>query len=137
MLSEVGRIVDEEWRRAPLIRPYVNLDAFVIMPNHLHGVIIITDAAVGARRRLAPTNDVDSPRQFGSPPPHAVSSLIGSYKSAATRRVNRFRGSPGAPLWQRNYYEHIIRGDEELQRIRYYIECNPTQWEADRYYPAS
>jgi REP element-mobilizing transposase RayT len=58
--------------------------------------------------------------------------MVGSFKSAATRRINRMRHTPGATLWQRNYYEHIIRNEHELHAVRRYIENNPVQWDLDR-----
>jgi hypothetical protein len=70
-------------------------------------------------------------------PPKSLGSLIAGFKSTATRRLNVQRGTPGIPVWQRNYYEHIIRNDESLNRIREYIINNPLQWALDCENPAN
>jgi REP element-mobilizing transposase RayT len=67
----------------------------------------------------------------------SIASIIGGFKSAVSRRINEQRGTPGAPVWQRNYYEHIIRNDNELNAIREYIVNNPLKWALDRNNPAS
>ena len=122
------QIAEEEWQRTAIIRPYVQLDEFVIMPNHIHGILwIVRDDNVGARRRLAPT-----PR---GAPSGSLGAIVGQYKSAVTRRINRIRKTPGAPVWQRNYYEHIVRKEDELRRIREYIRLNPLKWGLDRENP--
>jgi putative transposase len=146
-LSTWGAIAREEWFRTAKIRPYVRLhDAeFVVMPNHVHGIIWIVDDdddVVGARRRRAPTgrraplsdHDVTVER-FGAPVCGSIPTIVRAFKSATTKRVNALRNTPGAPVWQRNYYEHIIRNEESLNRIRDYIANNPLQWEWDRENP--
>ena len=65
------------------------------------------------------------------PPKRSLGTIIGSYKSAATKAINQSRGAAGAPVWQRNYYEHIIRDDADLNRIRQYIWDNPARWQED------
>jgi putative transposase len=82
---------------------------------------------VRARRRRAPT----PVEQFGKPISGSIPTIIRAYKSAVTARINELRGTPGAPVWQRNYYEHIIRDMDELSRIREYIRNNPAAWETD------
>ena len=111
--------------RSAEIRPGVKLDVFQVMPNHLHGIVIFDDTSaeeifVGAHSR-APS--FRQPRSLGS--------LIGGFKSAATKRTNQLRGTPGVPVWQRNYYERVIRNDHELQAIRQYIKENPAKWAED------
>ena len=104
-----GEIVQQEWSRSEEIRSEIQLDLFVVMPNHLHGIIVIThsDGIVEAHGR-APLRR--SPRSLGS--------FIAGFESIVTRRINQIRGTPGSPVWQRNYYEHVIRSEDELQRIR-------------------
>ena len=134
--NELGGIVREEWFRTAQVRPYVRLydDEFVVMPNHIHGIIWIADDTVvarrrvGARRRRAPTRE-----QFGKPVPGSIPTIVRAFKSAVTRRINILRGTPGAPVWQRNYWEHIIRTERALNAIRRYIQENPRRWELDRY----
>ncbi len=132
-LNDYGKIVEEEWLRTAVLRPYAELDAYVIMPNHFHGIVAILQDSVGARRALPLPSQV-LPRQFGKPPAHSLSSIIGSFKSAVSRRVNLVRGTPGLPVWQRNYHEHIIRTPRQLERLREYIAANPARWAEDRYY---
>jgi len=66
-----------------------------------------------------------------------LGAIVGNFKSVATRRVNRVRGTPGAPVWQRSYWEHVVRTEEALEAIREYIVGNPARWTLDRYHPAS
>ena len=128
--NELGGIVREEWFRTAQVRPYVRLhqDEFVVMPNHIHGIIWIVDDTVGARRRRAPTTE-----RFGKPVPGSIPTIIRAFKSAVTRRINTLRGTPGAPVWQRNYWEHIIRTKRALSAIQRYIRQNPQRWALDRY----
>ncbi len=134
ILKESGLVVDEEWRRAPLIRPDVRLDAFVVMPNHFHGILQILPAApaevVGATGGRP--GRVDG-RQ--GPESKSVGAILAGFKSACTSRVNGLRGTPGVPLWQRNYFERVIRNEEELLVIRRYIENNPAAWAKDEENP--
>ncbi len=126
-LNPLGEIVRAEWFKTAELRPSVQLDAdeFVVMPNHIHGIIWIVDD-VGARRRRAPTGE-----QFGKPVPGSIPTIVRAFKSAATKRINALRGTPGAPVWQRNYYEHVIRNDADLRHIRDYIQTNPARWALD------
>jgi len=136
-LSTWGQIVQEEWFRTADLRPYVRLetDEFVVMPNHIHGILwIVGDAGeVIAQRRCATT------KPGGVTPnnvtPGSLGAIIRAFKSAVTKRINRMRGTPGAPVWQRNYWEHIIRDERALQAIRRYIVNNPLRWHLDRYNP--
>ena len=127
-LNEAGRMVQADWQRTAEIRPRVDLDAFVVMPNHVHGIIVLTAGCRGTLQR-APTHTVG---QFGKPTSDSVPTIVRLFKSATTCRINEMRGTPGAPVWQRNYYEHIIRDDAALQRIREYVASNPVQWDLDR-----
>ena len=131
VLSPFGEIVMHEWQRSAVIRAELALDVFVVMPNHLHGIVMILEDArqgadvVGAHGR-APLP--------GSPlhrPPRSVGSFIAGFKAAASRRINALDQTPGHAVWQRNYYEHIIRSEAELSRIRQYISENPARWSED------
>jgi REP element-mobilizing transposase RayT len=93
----------------------------IVMPNHLH-VVVINDNGRGMACH-APTKD-----KFGKPIPHSLSTIIGSYKSVVTRICNK---NGTLVQWQRNYYEHIVRNEDELHRIRKYIINNPLKWEED------
>ncbi|MBC7263399.1 MAG: transposase [Chloroflexi bacterium] len=131
ILSEYGRIVAEEWERTALVRPYVQLDEFVVMPNHIHGIVWIVDDAVGATRRVAPTAN-GYPTGLVS---KSLGAIVAQFKSIVTKRIAKTRGAPGTPVWQRNYWEHIIRNEAALDRIREYILTNPLRWVLDRENP--
>jgi putative transposase len=123
-LNELGEIVQEEWLRSADIRPGILLEAFVVMPNHVHGVVIFS--------RDDSANDGNSrgKRQFRRDP-RSVSSLVAGFKAATTTRINMLRQTPGQLVWQRNFYEHVIRNDADLERIREYIAGNPAKWQED------
>jgi len=97
------------------------------MPDHLHGIVIIHNT--GTARR-APT-----PERFGKPAAGSLPTIIRSFKSAATKRINAYRGTPGTQVWQRGFFEHVVRNREDLNRIREYILNNPARWELDRENP--
>lgn len=128
MLNAEGQIVAEEWIKTAEIRNNIELDEWVVMPNHFHGILVINECRGTARR--APTVE-----QFGKPVSNSIPTIIRSFKSAVTKRINELRNSPGAKIWQRNYYEHIIRNEDELNRIREYITNNPLKWEFDKENP--
>ncbi len=150
-LNNLGLMALECWNGIPSHFPQVELDAFVIMPNHVHGIIILNDdhTYVGARHaspgfdgRVGPTARAKgrathaSPLRGAGPKPRSIGAIVGSFKSAATKRINQSRDNPGVPVWQRNYYERIIREDRELDGIRRYIAENPARWEEDENHPA-
>jgi REP element-mobilizing transposase RayT len=139
-LNEYGHIAWRCWAEIPLHFPHAELDAFVVMPNHVHGIVILTVGArhdvVGARHAVPLQNGVfGKMEQFGKPVPGSIPTIVRSFKSASTRHINALRGTPGAPVWQRNYYEHIVRNEESLNRIREYIVTNPMRWALDHENP--
>jgi REP element-mobilizing transposase RayT len=117
--------VEETWLWLADQYEFVHLDEYVIMPNHLHGIIVIGDTCRGASRS-APTR-VAKRKPLGR--------LVGAFKTVSTKRINEIRGTLGVPVWQRNYYERVIRNGEELNRVRQYIIDNPAHWEQDRENP--
>ena len=121
-LNKFGWVISEEWLRSIKLRQEIELDEFVIMPNHIHGIVIIIESNVGATGR--------SPLLKG-PKPKSIGAFVAGFKSAVTKRINSIRGTPGMPVWQRNYYEHIIRSEKDLQNITDYIEANPSLWDED------
>ena len=123
MLNDFGEMVAESWEWLATRYDYVELDQWTIMPNHMHGIIVITGVVKGGSR-TAPT---EKRKPIGR--------LVGAFKTVSTKRINHLRNTPGVKIWQRNYYEHIIRNDDELNRIREYIVNNPAQWEMDRENP--
>jgi REP element-mobilizing transposase RayT len=130
-LSASGQIVAEEWERTAELRPQVALDAFIVMPNHPHGILTLID--VDAAGRALP---IQQSRMAGVTPPGptagSVSAIIGQFKAASARRINAVRHTPGTAVWQRNFHDHIIRHDRALEQIRAYIADNPAIWEADQ-----
>ena len=218
------RVAETFWQRIPRHFPHAQLDAWVIMPNHIHGIIVITDAAcrgeassenpsptngvattgtgsapaeitqdsniaiAGERRRgeaspenPSPANQVAAvgvgsaqegipsrgkaspenpsstdgiatagagsvaekvvrdalPLHIQGPSPGSLGAIVGNFKSVTARRINRLRHTPGMPVWQRNYYEHIVRTEDALYAIRQYIADNPLRWTLDTYNPAA
>ena len=139
-LSDVGRLVAEEWQKLPLRFPHVTLDASMVMPNHLHGVIVIGDAGKGEASARSGIVNINAASADASPlrPIGTLSGSLGAviqnFKSTSSRRVNALRQTLGASIWQRNYYEHIIRDEKDLNRIREYIAHNPLKWALDTEY---
>lgn len=129
-LNDAGRVVADEWLKTAEIRTEIELDAWVVMPNHFHGILVIADCR--GDRRVARTIRPVAPT---GPQPRSVGAVMAGFKSAVTKRINQLRQSPGAKLWQRNYWEHIVRNEPELNRIREYIRNNPARWELDKLCP--
>src|SRR5207244_13329897 len=136
-----------------------SVDEFVVMPNHIHAIILISprDRAgvpgVGAQHPpqpeiIPPTKDGSLERSPADTPcaaplqprriqPASLGAVVRAFKSASTKRINAIRNKPRAPVWQRNYYEHIIRGEDDLNHIRRYIRDNPAKWANDPDNPAN
>ena len=127
--SKAGEIVAEEWLRCAFLRPRVTLDAFVVMPNHLHGILVLDDEGRGTVHR-APTSEA-----FGKPTSDTVPTIVRYFKAATTRRINLWRGTPAAGVWQRGYYEHVVSDEASLSRLREYIQSNLLRWALDRENP--
>ena len=140
-LSTLGQVVQACWQAIPKHFLAVELDAFTVMPNHLHAVICIVDAlcrgnASSVQPNLQRPCDDALPLQHGSVP-GSLAAVVGNLKSVSSRQINLMRGAPGSTIWQRNYYEHIIRNERELNAVREYIANNPLQWSLDRENPAA
>ncbi len=145
-LNAAGQMVQSVWNEIPSHFPQVTLDEFVVMPDHVHGIVIINDT-VGARHAVpgifplchtpvnnsvfagtacrAPTRTAE----FGKPLANSMATIIRSFKSASTKSINEFRNTPSMPIWQRNYWERVIRDDDELQVIGRYTQNNPMRWQ--------
>ena len=126
-LNDAGRFVKNVWDALPDHYAGVTLDAFVVMPNHVHGIILLHD--VGAQF-IAPNNDQGAINRAPT-----VGEIIRAFKARCTHGINQLRSVRGVSTWQRNYYEHIIRNEPSLQEIRKYISNNPAQWANDRENP--
>jgi len=131
-LPELRDAVEEAWRQIPVHFPNARPDESVVMPNHVHGIVWIVGAntVVGAQH-AAP---LPEPHTLAVKP-GSLGAIVRSFKAAAAKRVNEIRGTPGAAVWQRNYYERVIRNEDELGSIREYIHVNPLKWELDRENP--
>ncbi len=130
-LTSIGEIAHKFWLEIPDHFPNVCLDEWVVMPNHVHGIIIIhgglDERNVGVQN-FEPLQT--SRHQFQHILPRSVGSIVRAYKSAVTRwcRTNGFN----SPVWQRNYYEHVVRDEDSLNKIREYILTNPLRWQFDK-----
>ncbi len=142
-LNQIGQIVIQEWLKSSEIRKEIELDEWVLMPNHLHGIIWIQDQYQGRSDRIEGLNQEDlrqedlrqeglrrKPLRSGS-----LGSFVNGFKSSVTRRVNLMRHNCDLPFWQRNYYESVIRDETHLSNIREYILNNPHNWEHDQENP--
>lgn len=136
ILNEYGEIVQKWWDEIPIHFPNVELGAFVIMPNHVHGIIFIFEERRG--EVLSPRNDPNamngSDRDGETPPLRkpTLGQIVAYFKYQSTKEMNKIE-TPNAitRFWQRNYYEHIIRNERELQQKTGYILMNPSRWDED------
>jgi REP element-mobilizing transposase RayT len=161
-LNEYGQVVENEWLQTKNIRSNIETDIYAIMPNHFHGIVVLHEDSVGARRCLAQENlmNVGYPddsngddrqlqgnsmkKKKGDPPDRpyglkrgSIGAIIGQFKSLVTKQINQMRNTPGTLVWQRNYYEHIIRNEKDLYAIREYIQNNPLKWDLDENNPVN
>ena len=138
VFNPYGKVVGEEWFKSARIRSEIELftDEFVVMPNHIHGIIwIVNDPSVRATRGIVRATRWVAPTRPCGPRPGSIGAITGQYKSTVTKRINQNHETHDEPIWQRNYYERIMRDDTELVTIRAYIADNPRRWTEDRYHP--
>ena len=138
-LNQAGQMVYEQWSELPKRFPESAIDEFTMMPNHLHGILIINDnettQSVGAPL-VGAQNKVDKTNKAGTRPAPTLGEIVGAFKSITTNEYIRgvkqhdWPSFPGK-LWQRNYFERVIRDEDELNRIREYIIYNPVKWVDD------
>jgi len=175
-LNEIGQIVIDCWNHIPQHFPSVELYEYVVMPNHMHGIIAwgipkpedphppTTVGArsprpsqtaapfentknVGARSPRPSNNNVrnvgarsprpsnNNPNRVNETPAPSLGKIIAYFKYQSTKRINQHYNTPGMRLWQKNYHDHIVRDDPNLQRLREYIQINPMKWELDQLHP--
>jgi putative transposase len=115
-LNPFGIIVESVWKEIPLHYPDINNDVFIVMPNHIHGIITIHE---GKRAGSKPA------------PTRPLSEIVRAFKTYSSRGINELRHSQGVSVWQRNYYEHVIRNENDYHEIGEYIYYNPAKWETD------
>jgi putative transposase len=141
------RIVETAWKRVPRNFRRVSLDEWVVMPNHVHGIIVIGDVGgageaggglqPGAGSAARPGSSPEGGSSAASPLRPAglqsgsLGAIVGTFKSLTAKYINRARETYGAPVWQRNYHEHVIRDEREWNVIRQYIRENPVRWAED------
>jgi REP-associated tyrosine transposase len=131
--NNLGQVAQNCWDGLSQHYRNIELDAFVVMPNHVHGIIVIVDA-IGLTR--------DTVREGLRPSPtktkrYALTEVVRAFKSFSARQINRQNNISGAPVWQRSFHDHIIRDEQEMNILRLYVEGNPGSWEADRHYVGS
>ncbi|HBM16799.1 MAG TPA: hypothetical protein DD381_10715 [Lentisphaeria bacterium] len=130
ILSEVGKCVDKCWKEIPDHFPFAKLDEYVIMPNHIHGIIEICHADRETQTLVSLQSIPDrKPGNFG-PQTKNLPSIIRGFK-IGVKKCALVKGT--CFNWQKGYYDHIVSRDKELNNIRNYIRANPTSWELDRY----
>ncbi|MCP4653424.1 MAG: transposase [Candidatus Omnitrophica bacterium] len=122
-LNEFGLIVNDELKNSEIIRNEIKLNDHVIMPNHIHGIVIIQNNIIKGRQPSAPTDKINQKQ--------SLSLFVAGFKSSVTKRINTLRNTPGNPVWQRSFYDHIIRNKTSLNKIREYITNNPINWQFD------
>ena len=123
-LNELGQIADNCWKQIERVRNGIALDAYIVMPNHIHGILLLSTEASAANAPAAA-------RELAA---GSLGAILGQYKSIVTKRSQFTRSPPTRPIWQRNYYDHIIRSAASLEKIRQYIMGNPARWVDDELY---
>ena len=144
-LNEAGKIVWEVWQSLPGRYPNISLDEAVVMPNHFHGIVIVEETPGAAIHELPLRGDLPLRDELHkSPPPEdreayrlarrrmTIPLVIGYLKMNSAKRINLLLNCSGVPVWQRNYYERIVRDDPAYKAIRYYIQMNPANWDNDK-----
>lgn len=122
-LNSLGKAVREAWFELPQHFAGLELDSFVVMPNHVHAVVALADP-LGAG--LRPARDLKR---------HGLSQIVGAFKSFSSRRIAELNSSWRGAVWQRSFYDHLIRNGDDLANVRRYILQNPAMWEFDRENP--
>jgi len=139
-LSEIGQLVHRFWFKIPDHFPFVFLDSFVVMPNHIHGILILDkNEDMENSHDFTVERDFDSEvnlitpgqQRFRNQEKNSVSSIIGSYKSAVTKQAHLINSCFG---WQARFYDHIVQSDREFKMIQQYIADNPVNWGKDKYF---
>jgi len=139
-LNEYGEIVASEWVRSAEVRSEIDCGEFVVMPNHFHGIIHIVGAYGNTpisrdEQKKAYSHNRGVLPYAPTSPSRNVGAMVRGFKGAASRRINAIRNTPGAPVWQRNYFEHVIRNGDDYNRIAEYVANNPQRWIEDSLHP--
>ena len=158
-MSDIGHVVRKWWLHIPTHFSNVALDNFIVMPNHLHGIIQVgagsprpsnpsntqrADAEEIAKQEIAKQEiakqeiakqEIAKQGAETAPLRPTLGQILGFFKYQSTKEINLLRNTSGVPFWQRNYYEHVIRDREDLDRVREYIRANPWKWPEDEENP--
>jgi putative transposase len=149
VLNKAGQIVESVWQDLPTHYPDIFSDAFIIMPNHVHFILFV--GAIHESPELPHVNESpelptvqpmravhEPPLRYPTQPPlrSLLSKCVGRFKMQTAKQINQHQQTPGLSVWQRGYYDHIVRNDADLTRIRDYIANNPAQWELDENNPS-
>ena len=129
VMNDIGRTVLAAWQGLPLRFPSLTLDEFVVMPNHIHGILIFEDGQ--------DTEEGADPKEGAASGAPTLAQVMRVFKSLAAVSGNRLLGRTEWPLWQRNFYEHIIRTEQVLEKARWYTSENPKRWERDKDNPVN
>jgi len=127
--NQCGKIVKSMWDEITNHYDGILLDEFIVMPNHVHGIIIITEDSVGVIHESPLKMNIKERRQM------LLSKIIGRFKMNSSKQINNIRNTPGMSVWQRNYYDHIIRNQKSFHRIQEYIIRNPERWQMNKENP--
>ncbi|MHB8844544.1 MAG: transposase [Nitrospirota bacterium] len=150
IMNDAGRMIEQWWQELPNKYPMIDMDAYTVMPNHVHGIISIVGSAPdnsndGSNNIIVGAAQLGCPKTDDPGQPHRVAPALGAmidwFKTMTTneyiRGVKHKQWSPFAGrFWLRNYYEHIIRNEQDLTAVREYIMSNPAGWDRDDYHPA-
>lgn len=128
-LNELGELAAACWEQIPQHHAHVELDAAIIMPNHVHGILVFVD-----RPNSGHDGDMSPQESFGKPVPGSLSSVIRSYKAAVTCGIMNAFPDAEIPIWQGRFHDHIIRTPKSLDIIRAYVLNNPARWTEDTFY---
>jgi len=132
-VNDAAIIVEDTWADISIRFPFAAANAFVVMPNHIHGIIVISrgEASAGVIAALRDIAAEASPLPPRGTTPGSLGAIVQYFKSASTRRINALQRTAGQTIWQRNYYERIIRNERALAAARRYIIDNPARWDLD------
>lgn len=136
-LNPSGRIAFDQWTQLGNRFPQSDFSTFVIMPNHVHGIIYINRCAGEDIHKLDIQDNTVEPSKIPPITPRSLGAIVRAYKASVSFRINAMRGFSYPPIWQRNYYEQIICNEKEFENICKYIEANPERWDEDQLRPSN
>ena len=142
-LNQFGKIVKKEWEASSVIRKEIFIIEFVVMPNHLHGIVFLKNENDNQDGNIHSRIDGNAETHGNASlhiktgiayrPPQSISSFIAGFKSSVTKQINLIRKTPGQSIWQTRFYDHVIRSEYDFNRIKIYIQNNPVTWKNDKY----